>query len=58
VFSGVKVAIKDASLQIRRESRSVTYISEGGQVKVTKYEESHADITIRKRESADVNSAN
>ena len=58
VFSGVKVAIKDAALQVRRESRSVTYISEGGQVKVTKYEESRADITMRKRESGDVNSAN
>jgi uncharacterized protein (DUF342 family) len=50
VFSGVKIAIKDATLQVRRESRSVTYIAESGQVKVTKYEESRADITIRKRE--------
>lgn len=58
VFSGVKVAIKDASLQIRRESRSVTYIAESGQVKVTKYEESQADISIRKRESGNVDSAN
>lgn len=58
VFSGVKVAVKDAQLQVRREARSVTYIAEGGQVKVTKYEESQADISVRKRESASGNSAN
>lgn len=58
VFSGVKIAVKDATLQVRREARSVTYIAESGQVKVTKYEESQADISIRKRESSDGNTAN
>jgi uncharacterized protein len=54
VFTGVKIAIKDAQLQVRREAKAVTYMSESGQVKVTKYEESRADISIRKREAADV----
>lgn len=49
VFPGVKIAIKDAQLPVRRESRAVTYVAEGGLVKVTKYEESRVDISIRKR---------
>ncbi len=57
VFPGVKIAIKDAQLPIRRESRAVTYIAEGGMVKVTRYEESRADISVRKRGGGDVDSA-
>ncbi len=54
VFTGVKVAVKDAQLQVRREARAVTYLAEQGQVKVTKYEESRADISVKKRETSDV----
>lgn len=53
VFPGVKITIKDAQLPIRRESRGVTYIAEAGMVKVTKYEESDADISIRKKGAGD-----
>jgi uncharacterized protein (DUF342 family) len=54
VFTGVKVAVKDAQLQVRRETRAVTYLAESGQVKVTRYEGSEADISVRKREAANV----
>lgn len=57
VFPGVKVSIKDAQLPVRHETRAVTYIAEGGMVKVTRYEESQADITVRKRGKGDVDSA-
>lgn len=50
VYPGVKVAIKDAQLQIRRETKSVTYVFEAGLIKVTRYEESTADITIHRRD--------
>ncbi len=46
VFPGVKVSIKDAQLSVRHETKAVTYLSEAGQVKVTKYEESQADIAL------------
>ncbi|SIQ05704.1 hypothetical protein SAMN05920897_10354 [Alkalispirochaeta americana] len=49
VFPGVKIMIKDAQLPVRRETRAVTYIAEAGLVKVTKYEESRVDITVRNR---------
>lgn len=54
VFPGVKITIKDAQLPVRHETRAVTYIAEEGIVKVTKYEESQADISIRKRGGRDV----
>lgn len=50
VFPGVKVAIKDAQLTVRHETRAVTYLAESGQVKVTKYEESRADIALPRGE--------
>ncbi len=53
VFPGVKITIKDAQLPVRREARAVTYIAEAGMVKVTKYEESEADISIKKRGGGD-----
>jgi len=53
VFPGVKITIKDAQLPVRRESRGVTYIAEAGMVKVTKYEESDADISIKKKGAGD-----
>ena len=52
VFPGVKITIKDAQLPVRHETRAVTYIAEEGMVKVTKYEESRADISVRKRGGA------
>jgi uncharacterized protein (DUF342 family) len=54
VFPGVKITIKDAQLPVRHETRAVTYIAEDGMVKVTKYEESQADISVRKRGARDV----
>ena len=50
VYPGVKVFIKDASLDVRSEFRNVTFISEAGAVKVTKYEESEEDITINRKD--------
>lgn len=49
VFPGVKIAIKDAQLPVRHETRAVTYVADDGVVKVTRYEESRADISVRKR---------
>lgn len=46
VYPGVKISIKDAQLSVRHETRAITYLSESGQVKITKYEESRADITL------------
>jgi uncharacterized protein (DUF342 family) len=57
VFPGVKISIKDAQLPVRHETRAVTYIAQDGMVKVTKYEESRADISVRKRGGGNVNSA-
>jgi hypothetical protein len=49
VYPGVKIYIKDASLDVRSEFRNVTFISEASTVKVTKYEESEEDITINRK---------
>jgi uncharacterized protein (DUF342 family) len=38
VFPGVRVFVKDASLEVRSEFRNVTFILENSVVKVTKYE--------------------
>lgn len=56
VFPGVKIAIKDAQLPVRHETRAVTYIAEAGLVKVTRYEESQADISVQRRSASDVDS--
>ncbi|MBN2509610.1 MAG: FapA family protein [Spirochaetales bacterium] len=45
VFPGVRVAIKEAVLKIRSEFKAVTFVSEGGDVRVTKYEELEGDYT-------------
>ena len=50
VFPGVKVRIKEAPLDVRNEFHSVTFVAEGGTVSVTKYEESNADISIKRKE--------
>lgn len=50
VFPGVKIRIKEAPLDVRNEFHSVTFVAEGGTVSVTKYEESSADISIKRRE--------
>ncbi len=49
VYPGVKIYIKDASLDVRNEFRNVTFISEANTVKVTKYEESEEDITVNRK---------
>ncbi len=51
VFPGVKVMIKDMSLPVRNEMRAVTFIADGAAVKVTKYEESRVDISVKRRGS-------
>ena len=50
VYQGVKIFIKDATLTIRNEMRAVTFLLDAGVVKVTRYEESRADISIKRRE--------
>lgn len=49
VFPGVRVSIKDAYLEVRNEFKAVTFISDKGMVKVTKYEETDEDVTIGRR---------
>ncbi len=45
VFSGVRIVIKDASLEVKNEFRSVTFINETNLVKITKYEKLEEDYT-------------
>ena len=45
VFPGVKVHIKEASLEVKNDFKAVTFINELGIIKVTKYEESDEDFT-------------
>ncbi len=46
VHPGVKVAIKDATLEVRREFKQVTFVNEDNVIKVTKYEEIEEDISM------------
>lgn len=48
VFPGVKVVIKDASLETKSEYKSVTFINEDNLVKVTKYEEPEEDYSKKR----------
>ncbi|TVR57128.1 MAG: DUF342 domain-containing protein [Spirochaetaceae bacterium] len=50
VYPGVKIHVKDASLDIRNEHKTVTFIAEDGIIKVTKYQESDEDIRILRKE--------
>jgi hypothetical protein len=50
VYPGVKVNIKDASLEVRNEFKAVTFIAEGDTVKVSKYEDVEDDISINRKE--------
>ncbi len=45
VFSGVKIHIKDAFLEIKNEFGAVTFINESGVVRITKYEDSGEDYS-------------
>ncbi|TVQ39951.1 MAG: DUF342 domain-containing protein [Spirochaetaceae bacterium] len=49
VYAGVKVHIKDATLEVRSEFKAVTFISEANTVKVTKYQETDDDISITRK---------
>lgn len=49
VYPGVRVSVKDAMLEVRNEFKGVTFLAEGGNVKVTKYEESDEDISMNRR---------
>lgn len=49
VFAGVKINVRDASLNVKNEFKAVTFIWEAGVVKVTKYEESDEDISISRK---------
>jgi uncharacterized protein (DUF342 family) len=44
VYPGVRILIRDAKDDVRNEHRAVTFILEGGLVRVTKYEEPDEDI--------------
>jgi uncharacterized protein (DUF342 family) len=50
VFSGVKIVIKDATLDIKNDYKAITFINEKNVVKTTKYVELEEDYT--KREDA------
>ena len=49
VYPGVRISIKEAFLEVRNEFRAVTFVSDKGTVKVTKYEESDEDVTIGRK---------
>ncbi len=49
VYPGVKINIKDASLDVRNDFSNVTFVAEAGAVKVAKYEESEEDITVNRK---------
>jgi uncharacterized protein (DUF342 family) len=44
VFSGVRVFIKDSNLEVRNEFKSVTFILEQNNIRVTKYEPVEEDL--------------
>jgi len=48
VYPGVKVVIKDASLKIRNEFKSATFVNELNEVKITKYEELEEDYSKKR----------
>lgn len=48
VFPGVRIFIKDAVLDVRNEFRAVTFINDGGVVKITKYEEPDEDYNLKR----------
>ncbi len=48
VYPGVKVIIKDASLKIRNEFKSATFVNELNEVKITKYEELEEDYSKKR----------
>ncbi len=48
VFSGVKIHIKDAFLEVKNEFGAVTFINENGIVRITKYEDSGEDYSKKK----------
>ena len=47
VFPGVKIYIKDASLEVRNEFKNVTFILDQNNIKVTKYEPHEEDLKGR-----------
>ncbi|MFP4382434.1 MAG: FapA family protein [Spirochaetia bacterium] len=50
VYPGVKISIKDAFLEVRNEFKSVTFISEAGNVKISKYIESEEDTDLIRKD--------
>jgi uncharacterized protein (DUF342 family) len=48
VYPGVRVSVKNASLAIRSEFKFVTFILQGGEVRVTKYEAFDESLMRRK----------
>ncbi len=50
VYPGVKVSIKDAFLEVRNEFKSVSFVAEAGNVKVSKYIESEEDIDLVRKD--------
>ena len=46
IYPGVKVAIKDAALEVRREFKQVTFVNDDNVIKVTKYEDIEEDISV------------
>jgi hypothetical protein len=48
IFPGVKIVIKDATLETKSEYKASTFINEGNLVKVTKYEEPEEDYSQKR----------
>ena len=48
VFSGVRIVIKEAFLEVKNEFKNVTFVNEANLVKITKFEASEEDYSKRK----------
>jgi hypothetical protein len=48
VYPGVKIHVKDATLDVRNEFKHVTFVQEANTVKASKYEEAEDDISIER----------
>ena len=47
-YAGVKMHIREASLEVRNEFNKTTFIAEGGAVKATRFQDIHEDISVHR----------
>ncbi len=49
VYPGVKIHIRDASLEVRNEFNKVSFVAEGGTVKATRYQDTEEDLSFQRK---------